>query len=419
MQRLLISLTSLVAFAGSASAQSTTDTPPAPAPTTEPPAAPAAEPAPAQPAPAPAPAPMAKPDDLPRRLGVGKESPGSYLQFGLLIQAWFQYDETTRLGVPPADDVSLSTSNLRLRRAEVHLGGDIVPSLIKWKVLFDLARVRDTLARTTVVTNAAGATTTVTSPTTPLSPLQDAYITYQGQFLDVTFGQLKTPVSLEGYAGASKLLFPERAFIANLLGNQRDFGIRLEKTFKQFSYTVGLFNGSGQTNFDTNNQKDVAVRLEAYPIPGLTIAAATYDSIGYRTKAGTKDRWEGDLRFEHGPFLVQAEYIRAQDIAADDTKAVTSHGAYAALAYTLKTPGRGDYWQAALRYGFYDPNVDIDVVPANAAGSDERTDYEVAINYFLKGYEARFQLSYDRQQFDQSKVKPANNEVILATQVWF
>jgi len=27
--------------------------------------------------------------------------------------------------------------------------------------------------------------------------------------------------------------------------------------------------------------------------------------------------------------------------------------------------------------------------------------------------------SYDRQQFDRSSVKPANNEVIVATQVWF
>ena len=52
----------------------------------------------------------------------------------------------------------------------------------------------------------------------------------------------------------------------------------IEKTFEKFGYSAGFFNGAAQDNFDNNNQKDVALRLEVYPIKGMTIAAVTYDA---------------------------------------------------------------------------------------------------------------------------------------------
>jgi hypothetical protein len=375
------------------------------------------------PPPGPSPASRAA-EDAPRKLTVGKDSPGAFFNPGLLLQGWFQYDETTRKAA--SGDVSLSTSTFRLRRVEVSVGGDIIPKFVSYRVMFDPSRVRDTLNTANAV-DAAGAAVAVRTPASALSTMQDAFITIQGELANVLIGQLKNPVSWDGFNSAAKIIMPERAFIANLVGGQRDLGIRIEKAFEKFAYYFGVFNGAGQNNFDNNNQKDVALRLEIYPVKGMTIAGMTYDSVGYRTRAGTKDRWEGDLRYEAGPFLLQSEFIHNRDLSKDGGKPVDSQGYYIALAYMFKDIGAGNWkgnLQPVVRFGAFDPNTDINVDPtmvaaSNFGGNDERMDYEVGFNYYLRNHEMKFQVSYDRQQFDQSDVKIPNNEVIFNTQVWF
>jgi hypothetical protein len=431
MQRLLILFVSVASFASAAHAQPAGTQPPAepPSPSSEPTTAPTAAPpdaakTPDIPAPA-APAVAAKPgDELPKRLSVGKESPGAFLSFGVNFQGWFIYDETIRKGM--TEDVNLSTSTFRIRRLELSLGGEIIPKFVRYRTMFDPSRARDTLTTFTAV-NAAGQNVTIRAPTGAISALQDFYITFLSDVAEVSIGQFKNQVSWDGFNSAAKIIMPERAFIANLVGGQRDLGIRIDKTFPKFMYSIGFFNGAGQNNLDTNNEKQVGLRLEVYPVKGLTIAGVTYDSIGYRSRAGTKDRWEGDLRYDNANFLFQSEFIRTRDVFADGAKPVNTQGFYAALAYTLKGLGSGNWkgdLQPVVRVGYYDPNIDADVDPSMVAassfgGNDERTDFEVGLNYYLRGHEMKFQLSYDRQQFDQSDIKPANNEVILATQVWY
>jgi hypothetical protein len=430
MQRLLISFLSLVALASAVHAQ--------PAPDAQPPAAPSPnspnEPAVASPpgsteAPPAAepPAPAARPpEDMPRKLAVAKDSPGAFFTPGLLLQGQFVYDGTTKAGAAGAADVNVSTTTFKVRRLEISASGEIIPKFVKYRLMFDPSRVRDTLTTVNAV-DAMGAAVPVKTPVSALSTLQDFYITFQGEFADVSLGQFKNPISWDGFNSAAKILMPERAFVANLVGGQRDLGLRIEKTFKQFMYTATLQNGAGQNNFDNNNQKDASLRLEVYPIPGMTIAAMTYDSVGYRTKAGTKDRWEGDFRYETGPFLIQSEFIRNSDVFKDGAAAVSSQGAYVALAYTFKDLGSGNWkgnLQPVLRLGFYDPDADNDVDPTKVAassfgGNDERMDYEVGLNYYLRNHEMKLQASYDRQQFDQSDVKKPINEVIFEAQVWF
>lgn len=338
-----------------------------------------------------------------------------------------------------ASTSSCSSSSTRrtfkVRRLEVSGGGEIIPKTVKYRFMFDLARVRDTSTTVNAV-NATGGAVAVRTYATPISPLQDAYVTFGGEFADVVVGQFKNPISWEAYQAASKIILPERSFIANLEGGQRDVGIRIEKVFKYFSYVVGAVNGAGQNNFDGNNQKDAFARLEIFPIPGLTIAGATYDSVGYRTKAGTKDRFEGDIIYDNGPFHLQGEFIRNRDILTDGAAVLNSQGGYVAVAFKTPRIGTGMYsgeLQPVVRVGYFDPNSDIDVQPANnSAGvkataaaaifpgtTDERMDYEVGLNYYLRSHEMKFQVSYDRQQFDDDKAKPAINEVIAMTQVWF
>jgi Phosphate-selective porin O and P len=413
MHRHLMLSLAVAAFASPAWAQ--------PAPPAPPASPPPAEPAPAPEAPPPAPE-AAPAEDMPRKIAVAKDSPGAFFSPGILLQNWFVYDLTSPTNAA-GESVNQSTSSFRIRRLEISGSGELIPKFVRYRFMFDLWRVRDTLNSTSVL-GANGQPVTIRTPATPLSALQDFYITFQSDVADVSLGQFKNPVSWEGVNSTSRLILPERAFVANLVGGQRDLGVRVEKTFKQFGYMVGLFNGAGQNNFDNNNQKDVGLRVEAYPVKGMTIAGVTYDSIGYRSRAGTKDRWEVDFRYETGPYLIQSEYIRIRDVFSDGADPVDGHGAYVALAYMVKGIG-GGRWQGnlqpVLRFGFHDPNTEIDLDPTmvpsgNFGGNDERMDYEVGLNYYLRNHELKFQASYDRQQFDQ---RTANNQVIVAAQLTY
>jgi phosphate-selective porin len=256
-------------------------------------------------------------------------------------------------------------------------------------------------------------TVTVRQPVSAVSALQDLFITFLTPYADVSLGQFKIPVSWEGYNSSGRLLMPERAPVAVQFGDKRDLGIRIAKTFPKWGYSAGVFNGTGLNNLDNNNQKDVALRLEVYPVKGLTLAGLTYDSIGYRQRAGTKDRWEADVRYEGGPYLVQAEYLRARDITKDGADAVTGQGFYVAAGYTIKKtplPLHGDL-QPVVRVGYLDQDTSQNVP---VTGADELVHYDVGINYYLRAHEMKLQAFYQRQQFDD---KPANNQAIVSAQI--
>jgi hypothetical protein len=354
-----------------------------------------------------APDPEARKDEPgPEKVAVGKAGQGFFLP-GILAQGWFQLERGN----------DATTSTFRLRRAEISVKGEILPRHVGYALMIDPAKVREPGTVTVAgPPDAMGNPTTVTvrQPVSAISALQDFYITFLSEWIDVSVGQFKIPVSWEGYNSSAKIIMPERAPVSVLFGDKRDLGLRLAKTFPKWGYSAGVFNGPGLNNTDTNNQKDAALRLEAYPIKGLTIAGVTYDSIGYRHRAGTKDRWEGDVRYEAGPYLVQAEYIRGRDVSKDDAAAVTGHGFYVAAGYTLEQvplPLHGDL-QPIVRVGYLDPDTAQDL--PETAGSDEQVHYDVGLNYYLRAHEAKLQASYQHQHFDD---KPANNQLIVAAQV--
>jgi hypothetical protein len=374
--------------AADGAAPATEPAPPPPDATPPPVVAPAPV---AAPAPAPAPAPAEAP---PKKLTVGT---AGVFQPGALLQGWFLLDHA-----------DATTSTFRLRRAEISAKGEILPGQVSYQIMMDLAKVLEFQSSTVAVSPSDPAqTVSVKQPVSPTSALQDVYITYTHKYVEASVGQFKIPVSWEGYNSSSKLLFPERSLVARAFGDKRDLGIRLTKTFAKFMYSAGIFNGTGLNNLDTNNGKDVGLRLEYYPVKGLTLAGVTYDSIGNRSDAGAKDRFEGDVRYERDGLLLQSEFIRARD--RGKTAVTTAQGFYGAVAYTL--PNK---LQPMLRVGYFDPDVKTNVDPATAAGSDEVTQIDVGVNYLARSNEMKIQAVYSRFQFDQ---KTANNEVILAAQV--
>ncbi len=340
----------------------------------------------AQPEPTPPP-----PPQPPNKLSVGSEG---LFQPGLLLQGWFRVtheDETT--------------STFRMRRAEISAKGEIVPRLVAYAVMIDPAKVLESEEVTIEV--APGEEVTISQPQSAISVFQDLFITFQSPYVDASIGQFKIPVSWEGYNSSSKLLFAERAPVAREFGDRRDIGLRLAKTWEYFGYSAGLFNGTTLNNLDNNNAKDAALRLEAYPVKGLVIAGVAYASIGDRGEPGAKDRFEGDVRYENGPFLVQAEYIRGHDVTSSGE--ADGHGFYGALAWTF-----AEVLQPALRIGYLDPDVDADL-PVSAS-KDELFHVDVGLNYFIQKHEAKLQLNYYRFEYDD---RTPRDEVLLAAQVGF
>ncbi len=410
-----MSLTLLGLLSSVAAAQAPDPTAPQP-PTEQPPATdpPVSSTTPASPAEGVQPSPVTpppveppKPDKPaeppgPTKLAVGKEGQGR-IQPGILAQGWFLLDR---------NGGKTTTSTFRLRRAEISVKGEILPKKVAVQIMIDPAKVRE--PQNTTLTDSGGDTVSVPTPAASLSILQDFYITFLNQYVDVSVGQFKIPVSWEGYNSSSKIIMPERALISSLFGDKRDLGVRLAKSWKKWGYSAGIFNGQGANNLDTNIQKDLALRLEVYPVEGLTIAGVTYNSVGVRDKAGTKDRFEADVRYEHGPYLAQGEFIRAADVTKDGADAVNAQGFYAAFGYTIKNKDLGGDLQPVVRVGYVDPDADKNVDPT-MGGNDERWHYDVGLNYYLKAHEMKLQASYQRIQFETKT--PNVNEFILAAQV--
>ncbi|HKE14904.1 MAG TPA: porin [Kofleriaceae bacterium] len=339
-------------------------------------------------------APPPEPPPPPKKLSVGTEG---LFNPSLLLQGWFTYDH--------ADD---TTTSFRVRRAEIHVRGEILPKQVAYEIFIDPARAVEVSNQT--LTDSGGDTVTVRQTTGNLTILQDFYVTYLTDYADVSIGQFKIPVSLEGTTSAAKLYFPERALVAGTFGDKRDIGLRLTKKFDKLMYMAELVNGAGQNLRDNTNEKDASLRLEIYPIEGLTIAGATYDTVGDRDKAGTKDRWEGDLRYEKGPILLQGEFIRARDVAADGADAALGQGFYGMAGFKLATIA-GQEVEPLVRVGQLDPNTDSD------SDNDETWVYEGCLDYYIRGHEAKVQLSFSR--FDYKDDRTDNNELIFASQVWF
>jgi Phosphate-selective porin O and P len=386
-------------------------------------ATPAGEAVPAAATPPPATEP-GKGDAPPDRLTIAKTG---FLQPSLNLQAWAIAEH---LGNARTDENAWQ-STFRIRRAEVKFKGEIIPKKVGYMVMFDPARLLDFKSTSADVKDADGATlgtvpvvgppgaqngsTIITGASSSI--LQDVQLTYMTDYADFSIGQFKIPVSLEGAGSASKLYFPERSLVSRRFGDRRDIGLKVEKKFDKFSYWFGVYNGEGQNNLDSNDQKDLALRVEVYPIKELTVAAVGYVSVGDRDRVNTKDRIEGDIKFEKYGFLLQAEAIRGWDVvgSAAAHRRISGQGFYVLAGYTFF----GNL-QPVVRIGSVDPEIGADERGSTdvkaAAATDEMTAYEFGVNYYVKQHDVKFQLAGSFFDPEQRAAK-TTFDLILAAQI--
>ena len=115
--------------------------------------------------------------------------------------------------------------------------------------------------------------------------------------------------------------------------------------------------------------------------------------------------------------LVQAEYIHGWDGPAGQAgPRPESAGVYGVLGYTFM-----DKLQPLVRIGYYDPDVHQDLPGkvgehTNLTTGDEVTTYELGLNYYLRGDNAKLQAAWSKYVY---KNEPNRGEFILAAQAAF
>ncbi len=343
-------------------------------------------------------APKAIEEDLPRKLRAGTTG---FFQPGVLLHAWFLSDT-------PGSDLDQSVSTFRVRRATLYASGELVPRSFSYMVSMNMARVYEFKSTTLHTTPDMAHQVTVQQPVSPVTPLLDAYATWITPYADVSMGQMKTPVSWDWLQGAGRMLFAERAPVTRVYGTQRDLGIRAAKAFSHFGYYAGIWNGNGAANLDGNMSKDLGLRFEVYPFPGALVGGVVMTTLGQRSQPGTKDRYEVDVRLARGPFVFQAEGIRAHDVTL---VGVDGHGFMAAGGFKLTSK-----LQLVGRVGWVDQDLSQDLDPTALDGLDELWHYDAGLTYFAQGDEVKFMLDYSRFQYQD---KTPVNEVIFAAMLWF
>jgi phosphate-selective porin OprO/OprP len=201
--------------------------------------------------------------------------------------------------------------------------------------------------------------------------LLDAYTAYKvADFLKLTAGQFKVPLSYESLVSDSQLDFIDRSQVVealsgrskDVIGNQvgRDIGIQVSGSFAKlndhylFDYTFGVFNGAGyDVTTDNNNHKDIAARLAVHPIKGLDFGGSLYEGEDIplaTTKAPNpvtqaRNRYGFDARYVTGPLSVTAEYLHGTDAS------IHRDGWYAQAGYFVLPK-----LQLMAKYDTYDPN---------------------------------------------------------------
>lgn len=207
--------------------------------------------------------------------------------------------------------------------------------------------------------------------------LLDAAIGYKyNNYLKITMGQFKLPLSQENLSSDSKPDFIDRPQVVDALvargkdisgdQNGRDIGMQLSGSCIQnkVEYAAGVFNGSGiNTSSDNNNRKDISGRAVCHFTKVFSIGCSYYTG-SYGVHEENRIRSGGEFSYSGDIIMVKGEYIRGTDGIAGSN--IVKEGSYLLAGYYI-VPSKV---QLTARCDVYDPNTDIsnDVSTINTYG---------------------------------------------------
>jgi hypothetical protein len=223
-----------------------------------------------------------------------------------------------------------------------------------------------------------------------------------------------------------------------------DYGFNYRQAL--FAYAFGILNGAGPNTLDENDNKDFIGRL-AFTVPSdynswlrqITIGGTAYigkqnvytpDTARTLQGKGVKNRFGADIYYNHWPFGLTYEYIRAKDVQtpgptpqAPNRKTVWSeaHTATFFLSFGeqfvagFRNQGRYDDWwpktyQPFVRFDRFNSNIELE------GDSAQRVDvYTAGLNIFF-AETSKFQLNYNHIRNTVKDVRPANERIAIAKQ---
>lgn len=212
----------------------------------------------------------------------------------------------------------------------------------------------------------------------------------------VRIGKFKPPVGLERLQSASALGFVERYFPTNIVPN-RDIGAQISGEFfdTRLGYEVGAFNGvidggqstGGAGDRDSNNGKDVAVRLFAHPFRNTDFYALS--GLGF----GVAATWGNQNGTATNSVLPTYLTPGQQTFFAYNT------GAYADGDRTRLAPQFYWYWQQFGVLGEYNVNTQK-VRRAGNLQDVETAAWQLALSWVVTGEDSSFRGVIPRANLD-------------------
>lgn len=223
--------------------------------------------------------------------------------------------------------------------------------------------------------------------------LTDGYVDWTPlPALSLRVGQFKTPFGYEQLTPDTRTATVERSLPNDRLTIGRQPGIgasgKLGST-EAFTYSVGLFNGTGANTSTNDNDNFLAAGRVAATILGgrgsdlpvrTSLGLNAYRSRDTGTFNGDRDGLGLDAQFAHDLAELNLEWLQSE--ADPRTGATTTAAGWASLL-VLNLHAR---WQGAIRYETYDSNTDT-------AGSTSET-WTLGATYRIRGDDLKFTLNY-------------------------
>jgi len=223
-----------------------------------------------------------------------------------------------------------------------------------------------------------------------------------------------------------------------------DYGYNYRQAL--LAYAFGVINGAGPNTLDENDNKDFIGRL-AFTVPSdynswlrqITLGGTAYvgkqnlytpDVAKTLQGKGVKNRFGGDIYYNHWPVGVTYEYIRAKDAQtpgptpqAPNRTSVWSEAHTATLFLSFgeqfvagfRNQGRYDDWwpktyQPFLRFDRFNSNVDL------KGDLAQRVDvYTAGLNIFF-AETSKFQLNYNHSRNTVKDVRKPSERITIAKQ---
>lgn len=218
-------------------------------------------------------------------------------------------------------------------------------------------------------------------------------------------GNSRPPVGMEGSYGPFVLPFVARSQIARNFGTVRKLGARVSGNYSIVDYDMGVYSS------DTYFQEFFpgAEFIGWVNVKPLAKTDGKYGSlkIGGGLQAGNRNNTYcvtgAYIGYEYKRFMANFEWANANGYNGPVGYSVDKHasGFYTTIGYMLTKK-----LQMLLRYDEFDPNKDI--------AHNNKREYSLGFNYFIKGQGLKLILNYVFCQNDSSK---DSHRILLGTQI--